>query len=90
MARRDYSDEFRRDAVKQVVENGYGVIETAKRLGMHPDSLRNWIRKYKSPQAEFEAKVSQEAQDEIKRLLQKSLTSEHRITLDSNTLALNI
>jgi transposase len=39
---------------------------------MHPDSLRNWIRKYKSPQAEFEAKVSQEAQDEIKRL-QKEL-----------------
>lgn len=39
---------------------------------MHPDSLRNWIRKYKSPQAEFEAKNSQEAQDEIKRL-QKEL-----------------
>lgn len=56
MARREYSEEFRRDAVKQVVENGYGIMETAERLGMHHDSLRNWIKKYKSPKAEKEAK----------------------------------
>ncbi len=72
MARRDYSEEFRRDAVKQVVENGYGVMETAQRLGMHHDSLRNWIKKYKSPQAEKEAKETENAQAEIKRL-QKEL-----------------
>ena len=56
MARREYSEEFRRDAVKQVIENGYGVIETAERLGVHHDSLRNWIKKYQSPEAEIEAK----------------------------------
>ncbi|MFW3354369.1 transposase, partial [Aliarcobacter butzleri] len=52
MARREYSEEFRRDAVKQVIENGYGIIETAERLGVHHDSLRNWIKKYQSPEAE--------------------------------------
>lgn len=30
MARREYSEEFRRDAVKQVIENGYGIIETTE------------------------------------------------------------
>ncbi|MCT7496364.1 IS3 family transposase [Aliarcobacter cryaerophilus] len=49
MARREYSEEFRRDTVKQVIENGYGIIETAERLGVHHDSLRNWIKKYQSP-----------------------------------------
>ena len=72
MARREYSEEFRRDAVKQVIENGYGIIETAERLGVHHDSLRNWIKKYQSPEAEIEAKKSQDTQAEIKRL-QKEL-----------------
>ena len=72
MARREYSEEFRRDAVKQVVENGYGIMETSERLGMHHDSLRNWIKKYKSPQAQKEAKKTEDSQAEIKRL-QKEL-----------------
>ena len=72
MGRREYSEEFRRDAVKQVVENGYGIMETAERLGMHHDSLRNWIKKYKSPEAEKEAKKTEDASVEIKRL-QKEL-----------------
>ena len=72
MARREYSEEFKKDAVKQVVENGYGVMETAQRLGMHHDSLRNWIKKYKSPEAEKEAKKTEDATVEIKRL-QKEL-----------------
>ena len=41
MARKEYSEEFKRDTVKQVVVNGYGIVETAKRLGVHTDSLRN-------------------------------------------------
>ncbi|MBD3789255.1 MAG: transposase [Campylobacterales bacterium] len=27
-----YSDEFKKEAVRQVVENSYSVVETAKRL----------------------------------------------------------
>ncbi len=46
-----YTEQFRIDAVKQVVENGYGVLETADRLGIHQTSLSAWIKRYKSPQA---------------------------------------
>lgn len=69
MGRREYSEEFRRDAVKQVIENGYGIIETAERLGVHHDSLRNWIKKYQSPETEVKTKKFQDTQAEIRRLL---------------------
>ena len=72
MARREYSEEFRRDAVKQVIENGYGIIETAERLGVHHDSLRNWIKKYQSPETINKLNITDNANLEIKRL-QKEL-----------------
>ncbi len=88
MARREYSEEFRRDAVKQVIENGYGIIETAERLGVHYDYLRNWIKKYQSPEAEIEAKKSQDTQAEIKRLEKelKRVTEERDIFLCLHSL----
>lgn len=67
-----YTEQFRIDAVKQVVENGYGVFETAQRLGVHQTSLSGWIKKYQSPQAMAQAKISENANAEIKRL-QKEL-----------------
>lgn len=42
-------------------------METAQRLGIHHDSFRNWIKKYKSPEALAEAKISESANAEIKR-----------------------
>ena len=72
MKKRIYSEEFRRIAVKQVIENGCSIIETAERLGVHHDSLRNWIKKYQSLEAEVETKKFQDTQAEIRRL-QKEL-----------------
>ncbi|MCT7581338.1 transposase [Aliarcobacter butzleri] len=48
IARREYSEEFRRDAVKQVIENGYGIIETAERLGVHQELLQIYLQNIKS------------------------------------------
>lgn len=67
-----YTDEFRKEAVKQVTDNGYSIAETAERLGVHPDSLKSWIRKYKSPEAIAKHEMDTLAQAEIKRL-QKEL-----------------
>ncbi len=67
-----YTDEFKMDAVRQVVENDYGVMETSERLGVHHDSLRAWIKKFRSPEALADAKISESANAEIKRL-QKEL-----------------
>ena len=50
MARRTYTEEFRIEAVKQVTDNGYSIADTAHRLGVHPDSLRSWIKRLESPE----------------------------------------
>ncbi len=72
MARVVYSEEFRIEAVKQVTKNGYSINDTAERLGVHPDSLRNWIKRLESPQAIQKHKILDESQVEIKKL-QKEL-----------------
>ncbi len=72
MARKLYTEEFRVDAVKQVTKNGYSVTDTAERLGVHPDSLRNWIRRLESPQAIEKHKILDSSNEEIKKL-QKEL-----------------
>jgi len=72
MARRIYSEEFRVEAVKQVTKNGYSITDTAERLGVHPDSLRNWIKRLESPEAIKKHQVLDEKQLEIKKL-QKEL-----------------
>ncbi len=63
-----YTEEFRVEAVKQVTVNNYGIVETAERLGIHHDSLRNWIKKYKTPEAYEQSIIEDKSQAEIKRL----------------------
>jgi transposase len=67
-----YTDEFKIEAVKQVTENGYSVVDTAQRLGIHSDSLRSWIRRFESPEAKEKYKIEDSKSLEIKRL-QKEL-----------------
>lgn len=42
--RRTYDDEFKRDAVRLVTHNSYGVSETARRLGISAKLLGRWKR----------------------------------------------
>ncbi|WP_162139350.1 transposase [Sulfurimonas hongkongensis] len=48
------------------------INDTAERLGVHPDSLRGWIKRLESPEAIEKHKVSDASQAEIKKL-QKEL-----------------
>jgi transposase len=61
-----FTDEFKQDAVAQVVERGYAVSEVAERLGISTKSLYTWKAQFaKSPRDRSE--VSEQAA-EIKRL----------------------
>ena len=44
--RRSHSDEFKREAVKLVTQQGYRISEAARNLGVHPNLLRNWKQKF--------------------------------------------
>jgi transposase len=43
--RRQHSDEFKREAVRLVTEQGYSVAEAARNLGVNPNLLRTWKQK---------------------------------------------
>ncbi|MEZ5945056.1 MAG: transposase [Planctomycetaceae bacterium] len=46
--RRSFSEEFKRDAVSLVTEQGYSLAEAARSLGLHQNLIRNWRLKFVS------------------------------------------
>ncbi len=66
MSSKRYPEEFKIEAVKQVVERGHSVAEVASRLGVTTHSLYGWKKKYGPESAQHQAKSGDEA--EIRRL----------------------
>ena len=46
MSKKRYEEEFKIEAVKQVVDRGYSVADVAKRFGTTTHSLYAWKMKY--------------------------------------------
>ena len=44
-----YTDEFKQEAVNQVVIHGYPVSEVSQRLGISTKSLYAWSQKFRKP-----------------------------------------
>ena len=63
MSKSNFSDDFKRDAVRQITERGYSVSEVSQRLGVSQHSLYAWKKRFvgSTPQASAES-------EEIKRL----------------------
>ncbi|WP_423250650.1 IS3 family transposase [Enterobacter roggenkampii] len=70
MSGKRYPEEFKTEAVKQVVDRGYSVASVATRLDITTHSLYAWIKKY-GPDSSTHKEQS-DAQTEIRRL-QKEL-----------------
>lgn len=79
MSSKRYPEEFKIEAVKQVVEYGHTVVDVAARLGMTTHSLYAWIKKFGPDSAVHAAAASEQA--EIKRLKKelKRVTDERDI-----------
>ena len=65
--RRRHSEEFKREAVKLVTEQGYSVAEAARNLGVHVNLLRTWQRKF-AAEATEEQDLTEEERMELARL----------------------
>lgn len=67
--RKDFSDEFKNDAVRLVTEQGYSCKEVGRRLGISHSNVSRWVREYRNdldaPQGSGSA---QELEQEVKRL----------------------
>ena len=79
MSSKRYPEEFKIEAVKQVVDRGHGVASVANRLDVTTHSLYAWIKKYSPDSAEHQAKSAE--QTEINRLKRelKRVTEERDI-----------
>lgn len=67
--RRGFTEEFKRDAVRLVVEENYSFNAAAKAVGVSCRSLRDWHKKYAPlPQPCDEKASLEELRDENKRL----------------------
>jgi transposase len=68
MSSQRFAPEFKDEAVRQVLERGYGVTEVAQRLGVSAHSLYKWIKAVKPNKSEQHATELVEAKSEILRL----------------------
>ena len=63
---RKFSEEYRADAVRLVIETGVSTRQASKELGIGQSTLDKWVRRYKD-QHQTE-KISANEREEIKRL----------------------
>ena len=70
MARR-FSSEFKVSAVKLVQEQGYTVLEAAKSLGVDPNSIRAWLKKF-SPEVGGGTNGQSAMRAELRRLREEN------------------
>ncbi len=61
-----YNEEFKADAVKLVLEDGYNMAEAARNLGMAKRTLRDWVKK--SQQRFMREQVKEGELEEVKKL----------------------
>lgn len=70
MTRRQFSREFKREAVHLVVDRGVSFAQAARDLDLHQTVLRRWVQQYRdSPDTAFPGKGQlTPADDEVRRL----------------------
>ncbi|WP_248959841.1 transposase, partial [Sphaerisporangium perillae] len=56
--RRNFSPEFKEEAVKLVIETSRPVAQVAKELGVHEATLGNWVNAYRREHATDEPPLS--------------------------------
>jgi transposase len=74
-----YTEEFKKEAVKQVTERGYSVSDVAKRLGTTTHSLSGWLKKYGEPNPRQADKADLSAENARLKADLKRMTEERDI-----------
>jgi len=64
--RRNYTEDFKRDAVAMVTEQGYKPSEAARSLGVGDNLIRRWVREFE--EAASGERLSTDEREELKRL----------------------
>lgn len=68
MTNRKYTEEFKAEAIRQVTECGYRVMEVSERLGISSKSLYLWLRLANKGKGKHSQSNDNELRQEIVRL----------------------
>lgn len=68
MVPNSYSDEFKAEAVRAVIDSSRAVSEVAKEYKIGTETLRSWVTKYRRAHAGEEPVVSEAEKVELERL----------------------
>jgi transposase len=69
---KQYSAEFKLEAVKRIERTGESVSKVAEELGVKPTTMQGWLKKYKqSPNAPFPGSGNLSPEDEKLRKLER-------------------
>ena len=79
MSGKRYSDEFKAEAAKQVIDQGRSVREVSTRLGVSIDSLYAWVREQRKVPAARHADASLAAENRRLQAELKRVTEERDI-----------
>jgi len=64
-----YTDEFKAEAVGQVIDRGYSVKEVSERIGVSTHSLYKWLKADpRNPKSSSSERKNQELETEVARL----------------------
>src|SRR5690625_3047769 len=64
---KQFTEEFKIEAVRQITERGYRVAEVAERLGVSPHSLYQWRKRYGQADGTVQRREADQAA-EVRRL----------------------
>lgn len=74
MTRRQFSHEFKREAVHLVTERGVSVAQAARDLDLHQTVLRRWVQQYRDgPETAFPGQGQMRPEDEEVRRLRREV-----------------
>ena len=76
MSGKRYSDEFKAEAAKQVIDQGRSVREVSTRLGVSIDSLHEWVREQRKAPATRQVDASLAAENRRLQAELKRVTEE--------------
>ena len=68
--RRNYTKEFKADAVGLVIEQGYSSAEVGRRLGVSENNVNRWVRQYRDQHeiASTDGLTREQLESELKRM----------------------
>lgn len=67
-SRRRFSQEFKDELAREVIETSKTIVEVAKAYGVGPEALRRWVLKYRESQGGTETELTVSERARLKEL----------------------